>query len=94
MKGDKKTLTDASREAFDIATNSLGGDTSNKEIFFVDCISRVLFLEKDFKEELQSVNPNNLSLVGALTLGEIANSGNDYLEFYNKTAVVGLMDKM
>lgn len=94
LKGDKSTLTDASREAFDIATTTLGGDTTDKDMFFVDCISRVLFLENDFKEELQSVNPNNLELIGALTLGEIANSGNDYLEFYNKTAVVGLMDKL
>ncbi len=94
LKGDKKTLTDASREAFDIATQTMGGSSKDKDMFFVDCISRVLFLENDFKEELESVNPNQLELVGALTLGEIANSGNDYLEFYNKTAVVGLMDKL
>ncbi|KAA0874137.1 FIST signal transduction protein [Nitrincola tapanii] len=57
---------------------------------FIDCISRVLFLEDGIEKEFASVT-TELPLFGAFTLGEIANSGQDYLEFYNKTAVVGLL---
>jgi len=57
---------------------------------FIDCISRVLFLDDSFPLELQAVHERQLPLIGALTIGEIANSGKDYLDFYNKTAVVGM----
>jgi len=57
---------------------------------FIDCISRVLFMEERILEEFAQV-AGPYPLVGALTLGEIANTGQDYLEFYNKTAVLGLL---
>jgi hypothetical protein len=60
-------------------------------VFFIDCITRVLYLEDKFKEELTIAAGGN-KLIGALSLGEIANSGNDYLEFYNKTSVVGIVE--
>ncbi len=56
---------------------------------FIDCISRVLFMGEQIEEEFAAV-AGDYPLVGALTLGEIANSGQDFLEFYNKTAVLGL----
>ncbi|WP_459939537.1 hypothetical protein [Desulfonatronum parangueonense] len=53
-------------------------------------MSRVLFLEHNFDKELAAVE-REMPLVGALTLGEIANTGDAYLEFYNKTSVVGIL---
>lgn len=64
---------------------------ADRSMFLVDCISRVLFLEQDFERELHAVDVG-LPMVGALTLGEIANTGDAYLEFYNKTSVVGIID--
>lgn len=55
---------------------------------FIDCISRVLFLEDKIDEEIAQVSDPAMPLFGALTLGEIANNGQEYLEFYNKTAVL------
>jgi hypothetical protein len=58
---------------------------------FIDCISRVLFLGDAFRRELQAIESEAVPTIGALTLGEIANSGRSFLEFHNKTAVVALM---
>ncbi len=59
----------------------------------IDCISRVLFLEDSFVKEIDSVSNiiGDLPLVGALTLGEIANKSDTYIDFYNKTCVVGTL---
>jgi hypothetical protein len=59
-------------------------------VFMVDCISRVLFLQDRFAEEVQAVQRcmGDRPVVGALTLGEVANGGDYCLEFYNKTMVL------
>lgn len=86
LMGEKNSLINAAKDAYTIAKDNYRGE--NMQItFFIDCISRVLFLGEDFKDELNIVHDEFLT-IGALTLGEIANSGQDYLEFYNKTAVV------
>lgn len=58
---------------------------------FIDCISRAMFLGPDIALELQAVHRASTLQVGALTLGEIANSGHEYLEFHNKTAVIAAL---
>lgn len=71
-----------------------GAGKTIKLTLFIDCISRALFLKEAFDDEVAQVRVVTGSeppLVGALVLGEIANSGSGYLEFYNKTAVVGLL---
>jgi hypothetical protein len=97
LNGDNALLIEAAKHAKDISLQAIENtsDISNKNSFalFIDCISRVLFLEEDFSKELNNVKIDNIPMVGALTLGEIANNGNDYLEFYNKTSVFGLLKK-
>ncbi|UCF94729.1 MAG: FIST C-terminal domain-containing protein [Desulfobacterales bacterium] len=62
----------------------------------VDCISRVIFLEQDYARELEQVNHRLRSIgmdqgpVGMLTLGEISSYGDGFVEFFNKTIVVGV----
>jgi len=89
LNGKKETLLNAAEEAAIIASEGHAGG-HKKFSFFVDCISRVLFLDQDFNQELENVHRfvNDVPFFGVLSLGEIANNGNDYLEFYNKTAVV------
>ncbi|MFN2343877.1 MAG: hypothetical protein ABR542_10995, partial [Desulfonatronovibrio sp.] len=78
-------------QARDSAMKNFSGDLNKSSMILIDCISRVLFMENDFSMELSAVDDRALTF-GALTLGEIANTGDSYLEFYNKTAVVGVLE--
>jgi hypothetical protein len=81
LHGNKEQLLKGALEA----RNNGVSDISNS-IFCIDCISRVLYLGKDFEEEIETIDKNK-KIFGALSIGEIANSGNS-LEIYNKTVVV------
>lgn len=90
MHGRPDTIIQAARHARDMALRELGQADADV-LLFVNCVSRSLFLGTDFNKELQAVTLPGTPMLGALTLGEIANSGRDYLEFFNKTSVVGLI---
>ena len=91
LSGSTKSLVAAARRARRLAAEAYAGPSSDCLTVFIDCISRVLYLQEDFDQELAAVYNSGDRMVGALTLGEIANSGRDYLEFYNKTSVVGIL---
>lgn len=91
LTGSADALVAAARRALDLARSNFPDDRPEALTLVIDCISRALVLGDQFSRELDAVYRPSLPLVGALTLGEIANSGKDYLEFYNKTAVVGVL---
>lgn len=96
LRGDETSLIEAAAKACLLSKEAFAHPVENTLSIFMDCISRVLFLEERFSEELNSVyrQNENQPLIGACTIGEIANSGNDYLEFYNKTSVVALLEAL
>ncbi len=85
-------LIDAAGKALARSRNAYGDTRDNTIGLFIDCISRVLFLGTRFEEEIAAVHGEDRPLIGACTIGEIANSGNDYLEFFNKTSVVAILE--
>lgn len=95
LKGNMQSLVDhaqmATREALKEASN-------DAHILIVDCISRVLYLENEFSQELDAVRaelPNHQSPpFGVLTLGEIATFNSGRVEFFNKTFVVGALQEL
>lgn len=93
LHGEPQALVEAARSARLIGEKAFPGQAGKELLMFIDCISRVLFLQEDFGKEIEAVRVPDIPLVGALTIGEIANSGKDYLEFYNKTSVVGVLGK-
>lgn len=95
LNGDKDSLIQAAKSATE---ESLQQVTNPKKAIIIDCISRILFLEDFFQLELEAITGTitkkypTLSIGGALTLGEISSYGEGFLEFYNKTTVVGLFE--
>lgn len=91
LRGDKESLINAAGSAAEQCEIETNENITNSII--MDCISRVLFLEDDFHIELMRVEsklPSEIIPVGVLTLGEISSYGEGYLEFFNKTTVVGV----
>lgn len=96
LKGDSVKLLAGARKTRSIAEKvyfTKHGTSINTSplTFFIDCVTRAEFLGVDFKKELEIASAGK-EMIGALTLGEIANSGSDYLEFYNKTSVIGILE--
>jgi len=98
MKGTPENLISAARLACDEALAVENGNCPvdpQTQVWVADCISRALFLGKDFSSELGIINDQARSagitspIKGALTLGEISSHGHGVLEYLNKTIVVG-----
>ncbi len=98
MKGVNEHLVSAAHSAVEQATEHNPGTLT--EALVVDCISRTLFLEDNFTDELgairETLDHSNKGIVseGVLSLGEISSYGNDYLVFFNKTLVVGVFNNI
>jgi hypothetical protein len=90
LRGDPEALVEAAGEAHEAALARAGDEGT---VFFFDCISRVLFLEEAFDAELDAVGGPDSPRLGALTIGEIANDGEGHLDYYNKTAVVAVVEE-
>lgn len=90
LHGSSESLIAAAARARILAEQSTPILTGTEPVvFFIDCISRALFLGDRIVDELQTAAAGR-KLFGAMTLGEIANNGKEYLEFYNKTSVLGI----
>ncbi len=92
LHGKANNLIQAAGRALDRANKNYPLRTLPALGLIMDCISRVLFLEDGFTSELTAMAMPEIKFVGACSIGEIANSGKDYLEFYNKTAVVAFLE--
>jgi hypothetical protein len=90
LNGNKESLIAGAHDAAQLATK----DIEPIDVFVVDCITRVLYLEDEFTRELGEIKKmldskqNPLLLEGVLSLGEISTDKGGFLELYNKTIVV------
>lgn len=82
LHGTKELLLEGAKKAKEKALQG-----NKDKVFCVDCITRVAFLEDQFKDELKSISENG-NVEGVISLGEIGNTGESFLESYNKTVIV------
>ncbi len=92
LYGNERSLIEAASTALERARAALPTWKQSDLHLFMDCISRVLFLGDRFQDELDAVCNDDVPFVGACTIGEIANSGADFLQFYNKTSVLAVLE--
>ncbi|WP_026340686.1 FIST signal transduction protein [Thioalkalivibrio sp. ALJT] len=91
LTGDHNTLLNAARKARDRSRERAQDFTPTLRLT-MDCISRANFLGNAYDQELAILCEGDaIPLAGALSLGEIANCGDESLEFYNKTVTAGLL---
>jgi hypothetical protein len=96
LQGDTHKLAQAASLAASNAVEAHQAQhkTDLSACFTIDCISRVLFMDQDFTQELKGINsalPEALPHVGILSLGEIGNVDSGPIEWLNKTTVVGVL---
>ncbi|MDX2128644.1 MAG: FIST N-terminal domain-containing protein [Chloroherpetonaceae bacterium] len=92
LNGNEESLVQAASHA---ARASLRQKGTPADSLVIDCISRALFLEGKYKEEISAISKvleqtvKSDYIEGVLTLGEIASHGDGLIDFYNKTIVIG-----
>lgn len=91
LHGSHDALIDAARQAR-AAVDEYMLNRSSSCYLVLESVSRALSLEDRLADELQAVSQNDLTF-GAFTLGEIANMGRKFLEFYTKTIVVARFEE-
>lgn len=95
LKGNNEALIQSATIAVEESNAEVKQEVQHTLI--VDCISRTLFLENEFTKELEAIcnsvkNTEGEAIPqGILSLGEISSNGEGFLEFYNKTLVIGAL---
>jgi len=95
LTGDVESMPEAIEVAITDARESYPGEVRDNPTLLFNCISRVMYLGSNIDREIEKVKSSlgMGQICGALTIGEIANSGKEYLEYFNKTSVVGILEK-
>jgi len=88
LESDTDTLINSAEQAAITAFTTSADNTSYSMIF--DCISRVLYMEDEFEQELDVIAKHCTTpvLFGVLSLGEIANSPSGAISLLNKSTVI------
>lgn len=86
-----KDLVDAALKSIAIAKEGVIGKPSFCIVY--SCLGREKYSHENFVKELEAISEacSNVDVIGALSIGEIANTSQFNLEFYNSTCVVGVM---
>lgn len=87
--GNTESLLGGAKYAKERASENL--DIQKPNMWVVDCVSRALYMNDRFSEELSILQPSGRQ-IGVLSIGEIACSDGLHLDFHNKTTLVGVFE--
>lgn len=89
LKGNINTLLSSSLEIAEYCSSRVQGKYTP---LLFDCISRAMFLDERFEEELANIQSKlDYAFEGALSIGEIASQPNGKLVIHNKSTILGLL---
>lgn len=90
LEGSIDSLITSAKQAAILATSKVDGSDFSATMVF-DCISRVLYMEDNFSQELDLIAEQCAEQVffGVLSLGEIANNQSGAIKLLNKSTVIG-----
>lgn len=90
LKGDANSLLSSSLEI--VKKCSSNAPDKYTPLLF-DCISRAMFLDDRFEEELNNIqNKLQYPVEGALSIGEISSNAKGEIVIHNKSTILGLLD--
>jgi hypothetical protein len=94
LKGDKEHIINAAQKAGDRAARMPVADqySSLGVTLVFDCVSRVLYLDEKFPLEMEAIARGvgrERLILGALSIGEIANTSRGTIDLLNKSIVIG-----
>ncbi|MDD3078983.1 MAG: FIST C-terminal domain-containing protein [Paludibacter sp.] len=93
MQATKEDLWNAAREAMEMARSPFEDfKTEDYCTFCINCVARALYLGDDFNQELNIIG-SGTKVFGMLSLGEIANRGDHFLDIYNNTVAIAVWKK-
>lgn len=93
VRATPESTIQAAATALSLARASYRGQAPYDSVLCFDCSGRWKFLDDRFGDELDAIQDDACEVLGALTIGgEIANSGLDFLDYYNRTCVIGVME--
>jgi hypothetical protein len=89
LHGSVDDLINAAEDAA-IKVSSNNKDVTQKASMMFDCVSRVLYMEEKYNEELEVISKHNnaIELFGVLSIGEIANGQSGALSLLNRSIVI------
>ncbi|OGO85366.1 MAG: hypothetical protein A2Y22_05040 [Clostridiales bacterium GWD2_32_59] len=89
LKGDQEDILRSVENMYETHLKNL---EENKNILYFDSISRAMFLEEKFEPLINRLKSyEGLAFDGALTIGQISSYGDGYIEFLNKSLVIGII---
>lgn len=89
LKGDIDTLLEASIE---VSEECAKNPFEEYIPLLFNCISRAMFMEERFEEELTNIQFRmSHPVIGALSIGEIASLSDGQLEIHNKSTILGAL---